>query len=197
MWAVLRDTAVGLLAEIHSLQNEAKMSIIIAIVFMGLLELGRSQYLTNTVHKTSAATEKINDLWCYSCNATDDGESCIELSSGNNATYAKKCNPDEYICMVKQFSYTTSTENSTSTPKLWSLERRCINTCEAGCIIIGERTKLYACTSCCEKSFCNTGRARSASLTADFRTRTVALFALSLLVMFSVGKPILAPGPML
>ena len=150
MWAVLRDTAVGLLAEIHSLQNEAKMSIIIAIVFMGLLELGkcaggeglctqcerseteavnvsnyhyplivfpplfyphhththsytltgRSQYLTNTVHKTSAATEKINDLWCYSCNATDDGEACIDLSSGNNASFVKKCNPEEFICMV-------------------------------------------------------------------------------------------------
>ncbi|XP_058125026.1 uncharacterized protein LOC131293952 [Anopheles ziemanni] len=188
MWAALRDTAVGLLAEIHSLQNEAKMSIIIAIVFMGLLELGRSQYLTNTVHKTSAATEKINDLWCYSCNATDDGEACIELSSGNNASYVKKCNTEEFICMVKQFSYTTSTENSTSTPKLWSLERRCISSCEAGCIIIGERTKLYACTSCCEKSLCNTGKARSTNLIGHFRRPPVAL-AFGALVFFSVTKP--------
>uniref|UniRef100_A0A182N993 Uncharacterized protein n=1 Tax=Anopheles dirus TaxID=7168 RepID=A0A182N993_9DIPT len=190
MWAVLRDTAVGLLAEIHSLQNEAKMSIIIAIVFMGLLELGRSQYLTTTVHKTSAATEKINDLWCYSCNATDDGEACIELSSGNNASYVKKCNPEEFICMVKQFSYTTSTENSTSTPKLWSLERRCISSCEAGCIIIGERTKLYACTSCCEKSLCNTGKAHSTNPIAHFR-RTSTTLALGTLVLLSVAKPIL------
>uniref|UniRef100_A0AAG5D6M7 UPAR/Ly6 domain-containing protein n=1 Tax=Anopheles atroparvus TaxID=41427 RepID=A0AAG5D6M7_ANOAO len=190
MWAALRDTAVGLLAEIHSLQNEAKMSIIIAIVFMGLLEIGRSQYLTNTVHKTSAATEKINDLWCYSCNATDDGEACIELSSGNNATYVKKCNPEEFICMVKQFSYTTSTENSTSTPKLWSLERRCISSCEAGCIIIGERTKLYACTSCCEKSLCNTGKAHSTNLFAHFR-RTPASLAFGTLVFFSVVSPFL------
>ncbi|XP_035916840.1 uncharacterized protein LOC118514242 [Anopheles stephensi] len=191
MWAVLRDTAVGLLAEIHSLQNEAKMSIIIAIVFMGLLELGRSQYLTTTVHKTSAATEKINDLWCYSCNATDDGEACIELSSGNNASYVKKCNPEEFICMVKQFSYTTSTENSTSTPKLWSLERRCISSCEAGCIIIGERTKLYACTSCCEKSLCNTGKAHSTNPMAHFR-RTSTTLALGLLVVLCVAKPTLS-----
>ncbi|XP_050075630.1 uncharacterized protein LOC126563063 [Anopheles maculipalpis] len=190
MWAVLRDTAVGLLAEIHSLQNEAKMSIIIAIVFMGLLELGRSQYLTTTVHKTSAATEKINDLWCYSCNATDDGEACIELSSGNNASYVKKCNPEEFICMVKQFSYTTSTENSTSTPKLWSLERRCISSCEAGCIIIGERTKLYACTSCCEKSLCNTGKAHSTNPMAHFRRTSTAL-ALGMLMFLSVAKPTL------
>uniref|UniRef100_A0A182SW61 Protein quiver n=1 Tax=Anopheles maculatus TaxID=74869 RepID=A0A182SW61_9DIPT len=166
------------------------MSIIIAIVFMGLLELGRSQYLTTTVHKTSAATEKINDLWCYSCNATDDGEACIELSSGNNASYVKKCNPEEFICMVKQFSYTTSTENSTSTPKLWSLERRCISSCEAGCIIIGERTKLYACTSCCEKSLCNTGKAHSTNPMAHFR-RTSTTLALGVLVFLSVAKPIL------
>uniref|UniRef100_A0A182WBJ5 Uncharacterized protein n=1 Tax=Anopheles minimus TaxID=112268 RepID=A0A182WBJ5_9DIPT len=190
MWAVLRDTAVGLLAEIHSLQNEAKMSIIIAIVFMGLLELGRSQYLTNTVHKTSAATEKINDLWCYSCNATDDGEACIDLSSGNNASYVKKCNPEEFICMVKQFSYTTSTENSTSTPKLWWLERRCISSCEAGCIIIGERTKLYACTSCCEKPLCNIGKAHSTNPIAHFR-RTSTTLALGLLVFLSIAKPTL------
>uniref|UniRef100_A0A182MAE8 Uncharacterized protein n=1 Tax=Anopheles culicifacies TaxID=139723 RepID=A0A182MAE8_9DIPT len=190
MWAVLRDTAVGLLAEIHSLQNEAKMSIIIAIVFMGLLELGRSQYLTNTVHKTSAATEKINDLWCYSCNATDDGEACIDLSSGNNASYVKKCNPEEFICMVKQFSYTTSTENSTSTPKLWWLERRCISSCEAGCIIIGERTKLYACTSCCEKPLCNIGKAHSTNPIAHFR-RTSTTLALGLLVFLSIAKPAL------
>uniref|UniRef100_A0A182WWJ4 Protein quiver n=1 Tax=Anopheles quadriannulatus TaxID=34691 RepID=A0A182WWJ4_ANOQN len=194
------------------------MSIIIAIVFMGLLELGRSQYLTNTVHKTSAATEKINDLWCYSCNATDDGEACIDLSSGNNASFVKKCNPEEFICMyawfrlrfevksrkhnnfcpsltlvphVKQFSYTTSTENSTSTPKLWSLERRCISSCEAGCIIIGERTKLYACTSCCEKSLCNTGKAHSTNPIAHFR-RTSTTLALGLLVLLSVMKPTLS-----
>ncbi|XP_058461588.1 uncharacterized protein LOC131436727 [Malaya genurostris] len=137
------------------------MSIIIAIVFMGFFEAGRSQYLTNTVHKTPAAAEKINNLWCYSCNATEDGEACIELS-GNNSSFIKKCFADEFICMVKQFSYTTHTSNSNvSEPKLWSLERKCINTCEPGCIIIGERTKLYACTSCCTDSLCNTGKAGS------------------------------------
>ncbi|XP_065082738.1 uncharacterized protein LOC135705090 [Ochlerotatus camptorhynchus] len=135
------------------------MSIIIAIVFMGFIEAGRSQYLTNTVHKTPAASEKINDLWCYSCNATEDNESCIDLT-GNNSSFIKKCFSDEFICMVKQFSYTVHTSNSNvSEPKLWSLERKCINSCEPGCIIIGERTKLYACTSCCESALCNSGKA--------------------------------------
>ncbi|XP_021697514.1 uncharacterized protein LOC5564960 [Aedes aegypti] len=137
------------------------MSIIIAIVLMGFIEAGRSQYLTNTVHKTPAASEKVNELSCYSCNATEDGESCIDLT-GNNASFVKKCFSDEFICMVKQFSYTVHTSNSNvSEPKLWSLERKCINTCEPGCIIIGERTKLYACTSCCTELLCNSGKAHS------------------------------------
>ncbi|XP_053687094.1 uncharacterized protein LOC128736631 [Sabethes cyaneus] len=144
------------------------MSIILAIVFMRFLDTGLSQYLTNTVHKTPAAAEKVNDLWCFSCNATEDGENCIELI-GNNASFTKKCFGDELICMVKQFSYTTHTSNSNvSEPKLWSLERKCTNVCEPGCIIIGERTKLYACTSCCMESMCNTGKARSSSMFAHF-----------------------------
>ncbi|XP_058834169.1 uncharacterized protein LOC131691633 [Topomyia yanbarensis] len=143
------------------------MSITIAIVFMGFFEASRSQYLTNTVHKTPAAAEKINDLWCFSCNATEDGEACIELS-GNNSSFMKKCFADEFICMVKQFSYTTHTSNSNvSEPKLWSLERKCINTCEPGCIIIGERTKLYACTSCCSGALCNIGKACSTNAYAQ------------------------------
>jgi hypothetical protein len=58
---------------------------------------------------------------------------------------------------VKRYSYSTSTENSTYPSKrLWSLQRNCTNKCEAGCIVIGERTKLYACTVCCGQSLCNT-----------------------------------------
>lgn len=41
---------------------------------------------------------------------------------------------------------------------MWAIERNCTNKCEPGCIVIGERTKLYACTACCEKSYCNTGK---------------------------------------
>ena len=62
-----------------------------------------------------------------------------------------------FTLQVKRYSYSTSTENSTYTIKrLWSLQRDCTNKCESGCIVIGERTKLYACTVCCGKSLCNT-----------------------------------------
>ncbi|XP_055373953.1 uncharacterized protein LOC129607188 [Condylostylus longicornis] len=118
-----------------------------------------AQYLTNAVHKTSAATERVNDLYCYSCETMEDGLNCADFSVGNyNFSHMiKKCKADEFVCMVKRFSYTMSNENVTTSPKMWSLERKCAVNCEPGCFSIGERTKLYACTSCCEKSLCNTG----------------------------------------
>lgn len=80
------------------------------------------------------------------------------LRFNNRSKSRAQCKDEEYECMVKRFSYTTSTENATSGPKMWSLERRCTNSCMSGCIVIGERTKLYACTSCCNTSYCNSGR---------------------------------------
>ncbi|CAD1472014.1 unnamed protein product, partial [Heterotrigona itama] len=66
---------------------------------------------------------------------------------------------------VKRFSYTTSTEDSTSSPQTWSMERKCTSKCEPGCIVIGERTKLSACTTCCEQSYCNVGTGAANDLT--------------------------------
>lgn len=139
------------------------------------------QLLTNTIHKTQAAAEKNNDMWCYACHSMEDGNVCIENITANYSSFMKKCKDDEYICMVKKFSYTTSTENATSGPKMWSLERKCTNNCESGCIVIGERTKLYACTSCCNTSYCNSGRGDAAPiLTAP----SVTVFVIAFHLMF-------------
>ncbi|EDW08462.1 uncharacterized protein LOC6578619 [Drosophila mojavensis] len=116
------------------------------------------------IHRTAAAIERVNKLWCYACDTMDDGPGCVDVLERNDTSMMKKCQGEEFICMVKRFSYTTSTENSTSSPKMWSLDRRCTVNCEPGCIVIGERTKLYACTSCCEESFCNTGRGGAAGI---------------------------------
>jgi len=56
---------------------------------------------------------------------------------------------------VKRYSYTTSNESTTSSQQLWSLERNCSGKCEDGCIVIGERIKIYACQACCESPLCN------------------------------------------
>lgn len=106
--------------------------------------------------KTPQAAEKANDLSCYVCDSMDVGDRCIDVTM-NGTSFIHKCHDDRRTCMVKRYSYSTTTENSTyPTKRLWSLQRNCTNKCEPGCIVIGERTKLYACTVCCENSLCNT-----------------------------------------
>lgn len=54
-------------------------------------------------HRTQAASEKANDLWCYQCFTMDDGEKCINLTgnTGNSSTFRHKCTDDKRICMVR------------------------------------------------------------------------------------------------
>ncbi|KAG8223195.1 hypothetical protein J437_LFUL000361 [Ladona fulva] len=131
--------------------------------------------LLSKEHKTHAAAGKPNDLGCFRCDTMEDGERCGHVME-NETQWRTKCSNERRMCMgdfrhysscrlmvaesifekkVKRFSYTTSTENSTSDIRMWYLERNCTTRCEPGCIVIGERTKLYACTACCEKPFCN------------------------------------------
>lgn len=146
-----------------------------------------SQSLTNTVHKTQAAAEKHNDMWCYSCHSMEYGDMCVENITANFSLFMKKCKDDEFTCMVQKFSYTTSTENSTSAAKMWSLERKCAANCESGCIVIGERTKLYACTSCCKTSYCNTGSGSSKQSNLSILLNGISiLFAILCLKILSI-----------
>ncbi|XP_011690464.1 PREDICTED: uncharacterized protein LOC105451602 isoform X2 [Wasmannia auropunctata] len=136
------------------------------LVTLMTLTSGSGQLMSKE-HRTHAASERANDLSCYRCFTMNQGEKCINITQFNATEvqeYEHKCTDDRRICMVKRFSYTTSTENSTSAPRTWSLERNCTNKCEAGCIVIGERTKLYACTSCCEANLCNVGNGISNDL---------------------------------
>ncbi|XP_046667396.1 uncharacterized protein LOC124359045 [Homalodisca vitripennis] len=125
------------------------------------------EFISDQHHQTDGAKVKKLDLWCYKCDTMDDGDRCSNLSSGDESKLVYKCPEHRTICMVKRYSYTTSTENSTSVQRMWSLERNCTHRCEPGCIVIGERTKLYACTACCERSLCNTGRGSATALSLD------------------------------
>ncbi|XP_072152136.1 uncharacterized protein [Bemisia tabaci] len=125
---------------------------IIILIYIPLNE----ELLARLIHQTTASMERGNDLMCYECNTLRNGPGCNNLSIGDNSTFVSKCKGDKKMCIVKRYSYTTSTENSTSVQRIWSIERNCTNKCEPGCIVIGERTKLYACTKCCDKALCNT-----------------------------------------
>ncbi|XP_046963372.1 uncharacterized protein LOC124532504 [Vanessa cardui] len=133
--------------------NIMRLAVVLALSF---LTPGECDLLRDSVHVTSAAARPNNELWCYKCRADDPEDKCADLRH-NNSALIHKCHNERRVCMVKRFSYTTSTENSTTALKMWALERNCTKHCEPGCIVIGERTKLYACTSCCTTSLCNYG----------------------------------------
>ncbi|KAL4708317.1 hypothetical protein ACJJTC_007723 [Scirpophaga incertulas] len=132
--------------------NNMRRLIIIAISVLSAESDG--DLLRDSVHVTSAAARPNNELWCYRCLAEAPEDRCADIRQ-NNSALIHKCHNDRRVCMVKRFSYTTSNENSTTDLKMWALERNCTKHCEPGCIIIGERTKLHACTSCCTTSLCN------------------------------------------
>lgn len=84
---------------------------------------------------------------------------------------------------VKRISVSTSTEDTTGKPKLWLLQRDCSENCEPGCIIIGERTKLHSCITCCENSFCNSGSGAEAIINIEIGAILLTLcFALTLII---------------
>ncbi|XP_066156292.1 uncharacterized protein [Euwallacea fornicatus] len=134
-----------------------------AVMWMCLFQFLTSQAIqtSETQHRTKAASEKQHDLWCYRCDSMVEGEKCLDLA-GNYSYLHQKCGKEQKKCQVRRISMSTSTEEVTGTPKLWLLQRNCSETCEAGCIVIGERTKLHSCITCCDESnFCNFGSGAS------------------------------------
>ncbi|XP_026822497.1 uncharacterized protein LOC113560674 [Rhopalosiphum maidis] len=108
------------------------------------------------IYQTNAALEKENLMFCYECNTMVNGKSCSNFTDKDEySRFSTKCTGDRKTCMVKRYSYTTSNESTTSGQQLWSLERNCSGKCEDGCIVIGERIKIYACQACCESPLCN------------------------------------------
>ncbi|KAF0767110.1 Uncharacterized protein FWK35_00019722 [Aphis craccivora] len=93
---------------------------------------------------------------------------------------------------VKRYSYTTSNESTTSGQQLWSLERNCSGKCEDGCIVIGERIKIYACQACCESPLCNVSNGSDRRPTAP--SSVVCLVFLFLLLRTFVGQLPLQPS---
>ncbi|XP_050429831.1 uncharacterized protein LOC126838993 [Adelges cooleyi] len=135
---------------------ELKLLVFAVLDFIILAQCGDLVDLSGKVYQTSAALEKENHMYCYECNTMVNGNSCSNFTDKDDyIKFSTKCTGDRKVCMVKRYSYTTSNESGTSTQQLWSLERNCSVKCEAGCIIIGERNKIYACQDCCESPLCN------------------------------------------
>ncbi|KAJ8911664.1 hypothetical protein NQ315_014023 [Exocentrus adspersus] len=134
-----------------------------------------------TQHRTKAASEKQHDLWCYRCDTMVDGDRCLDLI-GNFSHMHAKCTKEQKKCQVRRISMSTSTDEITGKPKLWLLQRNCSEVCEPGCIVIGERTKLHSCITCCdEHNYCN----------ADSGSYKVPFSGLNYLINFTYLFPVL------
>lgn len=124
-----------------------------------LASTNKNNLISQQVHRTKEAETKVKELSCFTCDMVFDGEDCLNINQTRTrqTNLTKKCSSEEIFCSVKRFSYTIADKNSTSEKKLWSLQRNCTEKCENSCIIIGERTKLYACETCCDNNLCNVG----------------------------------------
>lgn len=139
------------------------------------------------IYQTNAALEKENLMFCYECNTMVNGKSCSNFTDKDEySRFSTKCTGDRKTCMVKRYSYTTSNESTTSGQQLWSLERNCSGKCEDGCIVIGERIKIYACQACCESPLCNVSNGSDRRPTAP--SSVVCLVFLFLLLRTVVGQ---------
>lgn len=148
-----------------------------------LFPASSNKFNTNSVHKTKEAKETKADLYCFSCDFMSDDENCVNINRTRQLNLTKKCDSDQSYCVVKRFSYTTSDKNSTSDKKLWSLQRDCTEKCENGCIVIGERVKLYACSACCGNNLCNISNS-AVNFTSTLATTFVLVLALLTVFFF-------------
>ncbi|XP_068209424.1 uncharacterized protein [Palaemon carinicauda] len=124
-------------------------------------ETGASQGSTSP----SAFPSEENSLVCWSCSSTSHGNPCTNIDPQNSsAVEAKVCDPDEKFCSVKRIWYVVETKEAV----MFSVNRNCSSECTPSCMVIGDRTKIHACTSCCTESHCNTDNSSSSRQTSNF-----------------------------
>ncbi|XP_015784254.1 uncharacterized protein LOC107361841 [Tetranychus urticae] len=92
------------------------------------------------------------NLSCYSCSSLEDPY-CLNVTNATQDYLSKECRSKEKMCSVTRIEYENSDHTGTV---FWALERKCSSSCIQGCIILGERTRLHYCSSCCSDDLCNT-----------------------------------------
>lgn len=72
------------------------------LLLWGLLLILGFGYTMSSEHRTKAAAEKLNDLWCYKCDTMEYGKRCIKVNTTglNSTSFHNKCHSDQRICKV-------------------------------------------------------------------------------------------------
>lgn len=109
------------------------------------------------------ARQQQGPLTCWSCLAHTQGSDCFELDY-ENMTLTKMCNLEEVFCMVNRIWYVVEVG---AEARNLSVNRTCATDCSPSCVVIGDRTKIHSCTSCCTTSYCNIGSSASAQPIAN------------------------------
>ncbi|MPC08926.1 hypothetical protein E2C01_001523 [Portunus trituberculatus] len=109
------------------------------------------------------ARQQQGPLTCWSCLAHTQGPDCYDLDY-ENMTLTKMCNPEEVFCTVNRIWYVVE---AGAEARNLSVNRTCAADCSPSCVVIGDRTKIHSCTSCCTTSYCNVGSSASARPTAS------------------------------
>ncbi|XP_066987995.1 sericin-2 isoform X2 [Macrobrachium rosenbergii] len=109
-----------------------------------------------------------SSLVCWSCSSSSHGNPCTNIDPTNSTTVdAKVCDPDEKFCSVRRIWYVVETKKGEETV-VFSVNRNCSAECTPNCMVIGDRTKIHSCTSCCTESHCNTDNSSSSRQTSNF-----------------------------
>jgi len=97
-------------------------------------------------------------------NYINDGEDHYHhhWSSNNNngfAGFPQQCRSENHVCSVRKFAFSVSNGTGHAPMKTFAVKRNCTaeDKCVPGCVVMGERTRIYVCSTCCKKDLCNTG----------------------------------------
>ncbi|KAG0710307.1 hypothetical protein GWK47_023084 [Chionoecetes opilio] len=107
---------------------------------------------------TGVMASQQGPLTCWSCSANTHGQDCYDLDL-ENKTLAKTCSPEEPFCTVNRIWYVVE---AGAEPRNFSVNRTCALACTPSCVVIGDRTKIHSCASCCTTSYCNIVNSASA-----------------------------------
>ncbi|KAK3892013.1 hypothetical protein Pcinc_004138 [Petrolisthes cinctipes] len=128
----------------------------ILVVIAGLTGVAGSNGGKLSVAAAVVAGGSQEPLGCWICSSQIQGNGCYnplnQTSFITNAT--RNCTLDEVFCTVNRTWYVVEGGDEEID---FSVNRDCARECFPHCIVIGDRTKIYSCMSCCTESFCNTG----------------------------------------
>jgi len=151
--------------------------------FITVIQMESQERSPERLHLTHSS-----NLSCYTCTSIEDIR-CKTINETNTHLHNvdsqfrfrlyTECAPGEQYCAVLRLD--SKIEQSAIDYKFWAVERKCVKECVEGCFVLGERTKLSLCTTCCSTNYCNVGN------TSSERCHILSLFfALSLYLFLNM-----------